>query len=257
MNTEPLHIIKIGGKVLEEAGLLDQVLENFVSLSGSKILVHGGGKRASALSLRLGIEPKMHHGRRITEADALEVAIMVYAGLANKTLVSRLQARGCDAIGLSGADGNAILAHKRPVKEIDYGFVGDVDEVNTGFIRLLLKAHTAPVFCAITHDGQGQLLNTNADTIAGQLARALSPFYHVQLYYCFEKPGVLYDAGDDESLIEKLSYADYRQYQRDGIITDGMLPKLDNAFQALREGVKGVIICGPYSLNGQGTKLSL
>lgn len=257
MKIEPLHITKIGGKVLEDTELLEQVLDNFVSLPGYKILVHGGGKRASALSRRLGIEPKMHNGRRITDAGALEVATMVYAGLANKTLVSRLQARGCDALGLSGADGNAILAHKRPVKDIDYGFAGDIDEVNTGLIRHLLLANTTPVFCAITHDGKGQLLNTNADTIAGQLARALSPFYNVQLHYCFEKPGVLYDAEDDDSLIRELSYDDYQQYQQDGIITDGMLPKLDNAFHALREGVKGVMICGPYSLNGQGTKLFL
>ncbi len=257
MKIQPLHITKIGGKILEDEARLDQVLRNFVNLEGHKILVHGGGKRASEMSRRLGIEPRMHQGRRITDEPALEVATMVYAGWSNKKVVSLLQAGGCDALGLSGADGNAILARKRPVGEVDYGFAGDIEEVNTGLIRHLLFAQITPVFCAITHDGQGQLLNTNADTIAARLARALTPHYDVHLHYCFEKPGVLTDPDDDDTVIARLTFDSYRQYQQQGVITDGMIPKLDNAFGALRHGVKGVVICGPITLNGAGTQLYL
>ncbi len=252
----PLHITKIGGKVIEDEALLEQVLAGFVALEGLKILVHGGGKRANELSRRLGFEPRMHRGRRITDENALEVAVMVYAGWSNKTIVSRLQALGCDALGLSGADGNAIRAHKRQGGDVDYGYAGDIDEVNTALIRHLLLAQVTPVFCAITHDRQGQLLNTNADTIAARLARALAPHYEVQLRYCFEKPGVLLDPLDDRSVIPILGYDDYRQYRQQGVITDGMLPKLDNAFAALHDGVARVIICGPASVNGHGTVLT-
>jgi len=252
----PLHITKIGGKVIEEEALLRQALTGFSALKGLKVLVHGGGKRANELSRRLGFEPRMHRGRRITDDKALEVAVMVYAGWSNKTIVSLLQALGCDALGLSGADGNVIRAHKRAGGDIDYGFAGDIDDVNTTLIRHLLLAQVTPVFCAITHDGQGQLLNTNADTIAARLSRALAPHYEVHLRYCFERPGVLLDPTDDGSVIPRLGYADYQQYQRQGIITDGMLPKLDNAFAALHNGIARVSICGPASVNGQGTLLT-
>lgn len=257
MVREPLHITKIGGKVIEDEALLQQVLAGFTALEGLKILVHGGGQRANELSRRLGFEPRMHRGRRLTDDHALEVAVMVYAGWSNKTLVSRLQALGCDALGLSGADGNAIRAHKRRGGAVDYGYAGDIDEVNTAMIRHLLLAQVTPVFCAITHDRKGQLLNTNADTIAARLARALAPYYEVHLRYCFEKPGVLLDPADDDSVIHRLDYDDYQAYQRQGIITDGMLPKLDNAFAALRDGVDRVVICGPASFNGHGTLLTV
>ena len=252
-----LHITKIGGKVIEDADLLEQVLTDFAALEGLKILVHGGGKRANELSRRLGFEPKMYRGRRITDEQALEVAVMVYAGWSNKNIVSRLQALGCDALGLSGADGNVIRAHKRRGGAVDYGYAGDIDAVNTAMIRHLLLAQVTPVFCAITHDREGQLLNTNADTIAARLARALAPYYEVHLRYCFEKPGVLLDPADDDSVIQRLDYDDYQAYQRQGIITDGMLPKLDNAFAALRDGVARVVICGAASVNGHGTLLTI
>ena len=257
MKREILHITKIGGKVIEDRALLGIVLDGFVQLKGLKILVHGGGKRANELSRRLGFEPRIHEGRRITDDNALEVAVMVYAGWSNKTIVSQLQMRGCDGLGLSGADGNVIRAHKRPVGDIDYGFAGDIDEVNTALIRHLLLARVTPVFCAVTHNGNGQLLNTNADTIAARLARALAPYYDVHLRYCFEKPGVLLDPGDDASLIRSLSFDDYQRYRLNGVITDGMLPKLDNAFGALRDGAAQVTICGPVTVNALGTVLQL
>ena len=239
---ESLFILKIGGKVIEDQALLDEALQAFIKQKGHKILIHGGGKRASELSKQLGIPVQMINGRRITDAATLEVAVMVYAGLANKSIVARLQALGCNAIGLSGADANAILAHKREVKDIDYGFAGDVDAVNVNTIQTLLEGSLTPVFCAITHDGKGQLLNTNADTIAMQLATAMASHYLVSLHFCFEKPGVLLNANDNNSVIPILHYNDYQNYQANGTIYEGMLPKLDNAFTALQKGVKEVRI---------------
>ena len=220
-----LFLLKIGGKVIEDQGLLEEALQVFANQPGYKILIHGGGKRATEVSKQLGIPVQMVNGRRITNAATLEVAVMVYAGLANKTIVA-----------------NAILAHKRPVKDVDYGFAGDVDVVNATTIQTLLEGNLTPVFCAITHDGNGQLLNTNADTKAMQLATALAPYYAVSLNFCFEKRGVLLNPSDDHSVIPTLNRSEYQQYQADGVITHGMLPKLDNAFEALEKGVKEVRI---------------
>ncbi len=250
MTQDSLHIVKVGGKVLENESYLQPLLHGFTALKARKILVHGGGKRASAVSRKLGITPRMHKGRRITDADSLDVAVMVYAGLTNKQLVASLQALGCSAIGLSGADGNAIQARRRPVGEVDYGFVGDIENVNTDLLRHLLEGGHSPVFCAITHDGKGQLYNTNADSIAAGLAGALSAAYAVRLTYCFEKPGVLRDADDDSSLITRLSKTDYQSFLDEGAIHSGMIPKLDNAFSALAAGVERVMICGPEGLDG-------
>lgn len=251
-----LFILKIGGKVIEEETLLNEALQMFANQDGFKILIHGGGKRASQLSQQLNIPVQVVDGRRITDAATLEVAVMVYAGLANKTIVAKLQTLHCNAIGLSGADANTILAHKRPIISMDYGFVGDVDEVNVPIIQTFLQANLTPVFCAITHDGNGQLLNTNADTIATQLAISLTPFYQVSLNFCFEKPGVLLNPADDNSVIFHLNREDYNRYQTDGIISDGMLPKLDNAFEALQKGVKEVRIGNVNAIqNKTGTLL--
>ncbi|MFN7115726.1 MAG: acetylglutamate kinase [Saprospiraceae bacterium] len=237
-----LFILKIGGKVIEDQVLLNEALELFAQQAGYKILIHGGGKRATEVSKQLNIPVQMVNGRRITDAATLEVAVMVYAGLANKTIVAKLQTLDCNAIGLSGADANAIIAHKRPVKDVDYGFAGDVDAVNVATIQTLLEGSLTPVFCAITHDKKGQLLNTNADTIAMQLATAMAPHYNVSLNFCFEKPGVLLNPDNNDSVITNLNQKDYQNYIINGIITDGMLPKLDNAFAALQKGVKEVRI---------------
>ena len=221
-------------------------------------MVHGGGKRASELLKALQISPRMHEGRRITDEPTLEVVTMVYAGSINKRIVSLLQALGCNAIGLSGADGNVILAHKRIVQTIDYGFAGDIDQINTPVITSLLNAGLTPVCCAITHDGKGQLLNTNADTIASSLAKALSQEYQVSLKFCFEKKGVLADPEDDHSVISELNPDSYGKYRSEGIITDGMIPKLDNAFAALQAGVSEVIIGSPVSLfSKESTRIHL
>lgn len=237
-----LFILKIGGKVIEEEHLLSAALQAFAQQAGHKILIHGGGKRATEVSKQLGIPVQMVNGRRVTDAATLEVAVMVYAGLANKRIVAHLQTLGCNAIGLSGADANSIQAHQRPVQAVDYGFVGDVDLVNVSVIQTLLEGELTPIFCAITHDGKGQLLNTNADTIAMQLATALAPYYDIHLNFCFEKPGVLLNPDDNNSVITILNQKDYHCYRAEGIITDGMLPKLDNAFEALQKGVKEVRI---------------
>lgn len=256
MSKPTLHLLKIGGQLIEQQKNLEEVLQHFLQKEGHKILVHGGGKRASELGKALNVPAKMVDGRRITDESTLEIVVMVYAGLINKRLVSQLQRLHCNAVGLSGADGNSILAHKRIVQTIDYGFAGDIDQVNTHFITALLKANTLPVFCAITHDGRGQLLNTNADTIAATLASAMADDYEVQAYFCLEKNGVLSDPDDDEAIIEGLDKTTYESLKADGTISAGMIPKLDNGFGALEKGVKRVIICGPTSfLSNKGTKL--
>jgi acetylglutamate kinase len=239
-----LHVIKIGGNVIDNSENLHRFLKDFAALEGYKILVHGGGKVATQLSATLGIEAKLVDGRRITDIETLRVVTMVYAGLINKNIVASLQWVGCNAIGLTGADGNFIRAKKRPVKTIDYGFVGDIDEhsINPENVSKLMEAGFVPVFSALTHDGMGQLLNTNADTIASALAVALANLYETTLIYCFEKKGVLQDIDDEDSLIRDIDPVRYEELKKQQIIAGGMLPKLDNAFSAVACGVKAVII---------------
>ena len=221
-------------------------------------LVHGGGRLATTLSEKLGIETKMVDGRRITDEATLEVVTMVYAGLVNKNIVAGLQARGCNSIGLTGADLNVIKAKKRPVKDIDYGFVGDILGVNTSELRLLLNEEVVPVMAPITHDTYGQLLNTNADTIAADLAIELSNYYTVNLFYCFEKKGVLSNPNDEDSVISELSYDRFKKLKAEGVIKEGMIPKLDNGFTAMRNGVNQILITNPNLISmARGTRLSL
>ncbi len=251
-----LTLLKIGGNIIEDEAAFRQTMHIFARWENLKLLVHGGGRRADNICQQLGITPLMQNGRRITDAPTLEVVIMVYAGLVNKNIVATLQAEHCNAIGLTGADLNSIRAHKRPVQDIDYGFAGDIDAVDAQAIRQLLDMGATPVFCAITHDRQGQLLNTNADTIAAILATSLAEEYAVQLLYCFEKKGVLLDPADDDSVIAEMDIISYRAYKKQGIISGGMLPKLDNAFAAIEQGVKSVTIGNMEALaKGAGTKL--
>lgn len=255
-----ISIVKVGGKVVENEARLTVLLDRFVSIKGPKILIHGGGKTASEMGEKLGIPPKMIDGRRITDEATLEIVTMVYGGLINKKLVALLQARSCNALGLCGADMNIIRAVKRPVKEIDYGFAGDIEEVNLSQIEALLQSGITPIFAPLTHDRVGQLLNTNADTIAAQVALALASCYSVRLIYCFDKPGVLKDAEDDSTLISQLNPSDYAEHKAQGIIHEGMIPKLDNAFDALHKGVSQVILCREDALATRdivGTTLSL
>ncbi|MGA9269391.1 MAG: acetylglutamate kinase [Lutimonas sp.] len=242
---DKLSIIKIGGNVVNSPTELDRFLQDFASLEGFKILVHGGGKIASEVSASMGLEPKMSGGRRITDEQTLDVVTMVYAGLLNKKIVSKLQGLDSNAIGLSGADGNSIRAHKRVVKDLDYGFAGDVDEVGSAMIESLLRSGLCPVFCAITHDQKGQLLNTNADTIASELAKGLSRKFDVELLYCFEKDGVLEDVENEDSVVERIDARKYEQMKELGQIAEGMLPKMKNCFEALERGVSRVIIGSP------------
>lgn len=237
---EKLSIVKIGGNIIEDDTSLNAFLKLFANLKGKKILVHGGGKRATHMAAKLGIESKMVNGRRITDAKTLEVITMVYGGLVNKNIVAQLQALHVDAIGLTGADINSVCSEKRPVKEVDFGFVGDVKKVNHNAIDKLIQADFTPVFCAITHDGKGQLLNTNADTIASQVAVGMSELYETSIYYCFELNGVLKDIKDKNSVIKHIDIALYKELLEQGIIADGMLPKLENCFDALKHGVKTI-----------------
>ncbi len=239
---QKLSVVKIGGNVIENKEDLSKFLQLFSTIDNPKILVHGGGKLATELGKKLGITSKYIGGRRITEAQTLEVITMVYAGLTNKNIVAELQANNCNAIGLSGADGNAIQAHKRIVKEIDYGFAGDVERVNSNMIAALIKANLTPVFCAMTHDGKGQLLNTNADTIASEIAIGMSQIYQTNLYYCFEKKGVLTDVNNENSVVTDIDSKKYQELLKKGIIADGMLPKMENCFHALHKNVSKVCI---------------
>ncbi|MCB0607657.1 MAG: acetylglutamate kinase [Lewinella sp.] len=254
MDMQSLTVVKIGGKVLEDDRQLSSALADFAAVEGPKILVHGGGKRSDELCLQLGIEPKMVEGRRITDAPTLEIVTMVYAGLLNKKVTGLLQSVGCNAIGLSGADGNAILAHKRAKGQIDYGFAGDIDEVNSGMLAALLNTGLVPVLCSITHDGKGQLLNTNADTIATVTAAAMAANYRVTLKFCFEKAGVLRDPADDAAVIPMLNQADYARFREEGVINAGMIPKIDNALAAKRGGVNKVLICGVKAISPAATQ---
>tara|TARA_R110002049_G_scaffold26248_2_gene91568 strand:+ start:5328 stop:6107 length:780 start_codon:yes stop_codon:yes gene_type:complete len=237
---EKLSIVKIGGNIIEDETSLNAFLKLFSKLEGKKILVHGGGKRATLMASKLGIESQMVNGRRITDADTLEVITMVYGGLVNKNIVAKLQALNIDAIGLTGADVNSITSDKRPVKAIDFGFVGDVKKVAHNSIDKLIQANFTPVFCAITHDGKGQLLNTNADTITSQVAVGMSHLYETSIYYCFELNGVLEDINDKNSVIKHIDLKLYKELLSEGVIADGMLPKLENCFDALNNGVSSI-----------------
>ena len=237
---ESLFVIKVGGNVIDDPSVLNQLLTDFAQLKGKKILIHGGGKLATDLAVQLGIEQQMVEGRRITDKETLRVVTMVYAGLINKNIVAKLQANKCNAIGICGADGNSILAHKRVNASIDYGFVGDVDAVNASFINGILQQETIPVIAPITHDGKGELLNTNADTMAQEIAKAMSPYFKVQLVFSFDKPGVLLDKDDDSSVIPTIDKISFEKLKSANKIVAGMIPKLENAFKALDQGIETV-----------------
>jgi acetylglutamate kinase len=255
---EKLTVVKVGGAILEDAASLSGFLDRFVALPGLKILVHGGGRAATKLAERLGVESKLVEGRRVTDAETLEIVTMVYGGLVNKKTVAGLQARGCNAAGFTGADLNLVKARKRALAEIDYGFVGDIAAVNLDAFAHLLQLGIIPVVAPLTHDGDGQLLNTNADTMASAIAIAMSSRYEVSLVFCFEKPGVLLNADDDTSVIPQLSSGTYQSYKEQKIIHSGMIPKIDNSFLAIQQGVKKVIITNAVTLDiNAGTKILL
>ena len=247
-------IVKVGGAVVEDDQQLHALLARFSAIPGNKVLVHGGGRRATKIAAALGIESKMVGGRRITDAPMLEVVTMVYGGLVNKNLAALLQSHGVNALGLTGADIDVIRSHRRPLRDgIDFGFVGDVDHVNTDALALLIEDGTVPVIAPLTHDGQGQLLNTNADTMAGETAKALAGRYDVTLTFCFEKRGVLANADDEDSVIPHISADDFAQLKADGTVQGGMLPKLENSFAALKAGVSRVVITRADQLTQPGT----
>lgn len=255
---QSLVIVKVGGKIVEEPETLNRLLDDFKAIPGYKMLVHGGGRSATALASQLGIESKMVDGRRITDAETLKVVTMVYGGLVNKNIVAGLQAREINAIGLTGADCDVMRSDKRPVKDIDYGFVGDIKSVNAVFLQTLIEKDIVPVLAPLTHDGNGQLLNTNADTIAGEAAKALARIFKITLIFCFEKPGVLLHEDDNNSVIPYISYYDFPRLVDDGTISGGMIPKIQNAFKALQSGVTSVLITSASSLDKlTGTTIAL
>lgn len=255
---EKITIVKVGGKVVEEEASLKQLLSEFSKIDGYKLLVHGGGRSATKIAEQLGIETKMVNGRRITDAEMLNVVTMVYGGLVNKNIVARLQSLGMNALGLTGADLNIIRSEKRPVGEVDYGFVGDVKKVDGKMLSTLLSQNIVPVIAPLTHNGEGVMLNTNADTMAGETAKGLVPFFDVTLIYCFEKKGVLMDENDDDSVIPNINPEQFQKLVADGIISKGMIPKLENAFEAVRAGVKRVVITRSDALQeGDGTLIQL
>lgn len=239
---EKIRVIKIGGNVIDNPEVLDRFLADFARIEGKKILVHGGGKLATRLTKELGYEVQMIEGRRVTDRQTLDVVTMVYAGLCNKQIVAKLQALGCNAIGLSGADGNIVRAHRRPAKPIDYGFVGDIDSVDSTLLGHLLEVGLTPVFCAIMHDGESSLLNCNADSVTQAIALGAAALAPTDLIFCFEKRGVLRDAEDDSSVIERITPTSYQSLKAEGIVSGGMIPKIENALQAIAAGVSSVCI---------------
>ena len=252
---EKVTIVKVGGAIVEDNEQLAQLLTDFAAIPGKKVLVHGGGRRATKVAAALGIESKMVNGRRITDAQMLEVVTMVYGGLVNKNLVAKLQAKGVNALGLTGADMDVIHSHKRPVKDgVDFGYVGDVERANGKMLQTLIQEGITPVMSPLTHAGNGNILNTNADTIASETAKALAPYYDVTLIYSFEKKGVLSNPDDDNSVIPVITRSDFEKYQADGTIGGGMIPKIENALAAVDAGVKEVIITLATAIDGkQGT----
>lgn len=254
----PITIIKVGGKIVENEESLSQLLDKFALIKGDKVLIHGGGRSATKIAEKLGIESKMINGRRITDEATLKVVTMVYGGLINKNIVAGLQARNINALGLTGADCNIIHAHKRPVDDIDWGFVGDVDKADGNMLAKLIKQGIVPVVAPLTHDGKGNMLNINADTMAAETAKALASHYDVTLTYCFEFPGVMKTPDDATSTIREIRTNDYRNLKEDGIVSGGMIPKIDNAFNALNNGVTKVIITHTDDIEGkQGTHIML
>ena len=256
---EHLTIIKVGGKIVENSESLNSLLKDFAAVEGKKLLVHGGGRSATQMAARLGVETKMVDGRRITDEAMLEVVTMVDGGLVNKRIVAGLQALGIDAVGLTGADMNIVLSDKRKVSAVDYGWVGDVKRVNAEAVATLIESGCCPVVAPLTHDGCGHVLNTNADTMAGEMAKAMAAHYDVTLMFCFEKPGVLADENDDSSLIPTITPAVLDDLKRRGVVSGGMIPKLDNAIACVSAGVESVVItqadriADPYA----GTKICL
>lgn len=256
---EHLTIIKVGGKIVENSESLNSLLKDFAAVEGKKLLVHGGGRSATQMAARLGVETKMVEGRRITDEAMLEVVTMVYGGLVNKRIVAGLQALGIDAVGLTGADMNIVLSDKRKVSAVDYGWVGDVKRVNADAVATLIESGCCPVVAPLTHDGCGHMLNTNADTMAGEMAKAMAAHYDVTLMFCFEKPGVLADENDDSSLIPTITPTVLDDLKRRGVVSGGMIPKLDNAIACVSAGVESVVItqadriADPYA----GTKICL
>ncbi len=246
-----LKVIKIGGNIIDDKDVLHEFLSTFSKLKGPKILVHGGGKLATKLATKLEIPVKIQDGRRLTDRDTLEVITMVYAGKVNKNIVAKLQASHCNTIGFTGADGNTIWSKKRSMSPIDFGYVGDIEGVNTGVLQILLNQNITPVFCAITHDVKGQLLNTNADTIASALSVAFAKSYRVELFYCFEKKGVLENVEDENSLVKEINFSNYQDLIDSGVVSEGMLPKLKNSFYAIEHDVKKVCI-GKYDMIFKG-----
>lgn len=254
---EKLTIIKVGGKIVEEQLSLERLLNDFANIPGNKLLVHGGGRSATQIAAQLGIETKMVDGRRVTDAEMLRVVTMVYGGLVNKSIVAQLQARNINAMGLTGADLDIIRSHKRQPNPIDFGFVGDVDKVDGKRLAQLISTGIVPIMAPLTHDGEGNLLNTNADTIAGEVAKALTPYYNISLIFCFEKAGVMQDIDDEESVIPHINAADFNRLVDNGTIQGGMIPKIQNAIEAIDAGVKEVIITKATAIDGsRGTKIT-
>lgn len=254
---ETCFVVKVGGAVVEDETQLALLLQHFSAIPCKKVLVHGGGRKATKMAAALGLESKMVNGRRITDAPMLEVVTMVYGGLVNKNLVARLQANGVNALGLTGADINVIRSHKRPIKDgVDFGFVGDVERVDGETLATLVNGGFTPVMAPLTHDGEGHMLNTNADTIASETAKALAPYYDVTLIFSFEKKGVLANPEDDDSVIPVIRKEDFERYKADGTISGGMLPKIENALKAVEAGVKRVIITLATAIDGKhGTEI--
>ena len=255
---DKLTLIKVGGAIVEDEAQLNSLLQHFTAIEGRKVLVHGGGRRATQVAAQLGIESKMVNGRRITDAEMLQVVTMVYGGLVNKNLVAKLQAQGVNALGLTGADMDVLRSHRRPIKNgVDYGFVGDVDKADGARLQQLIEQGITPIMAPLTHDGAGNILNTNADTIAAETAKALAPYYDVTLIFCFEKAGVLADANDDSSVIPTINHEDFSRYVADGTISGGMIPKIENALAAVDAGVERVIITLANAIDGKhGTVIS-
>lgn len=254
---DKLTVVKVGGAVVESHESLEALLASFATITGFKILVHGGGRSATSIASQLGIETVMVGGRRITDNAMLDVVTMVYGGLVNKRIVARLQAMGIDALGVTGADMDIIRSHKRPVtpEGIDFGYVGDVDHINANALSAIVRTGIVPVVAPLTHDGQGQLLNTNADTMAAAVATGMASDYDVRLVYCFEKPGVLLNPDNDESLITSVTRSGFDEMRRTGIVSGGMIPKLENAFRSIDAGVSEVVITSFANLTG-GTKVT-